>query len=157
MEKNVFNLQRKDEFSTPSLKNLWLFITSRKEPGPGFAASRPRHIPNISTRDIAFQFDQNDAPLGSVIDLSEEMNRVPPAELLRARFLMDHYDESVIRRYLSYLSPTNMLMTVTGAAVPTRQTTPWYAAPYAVAPIESGALARYARPEQQPAFELPKP
>jgi secreted Zn-dependent insulinase-like peptidase len=116
-----------------------------------------RYAEQARLAQIAFQFDQKDSPISAVIDLAETLDRVGPADVVRAHFLMMDFDEALIRRYLGCLRPDNMLMVVTANGVKTDRRDPWYDTAYAIRPIEEAALRRWATADISASLALPAP
>lgn len=118
---------------------------------------RWRYAEQARLAQIAFQFDQKDSALRSVIDLAETLGRVAPEDVVQAHFLMMDFDEALIRRYLGFLRPENMLMEVTAKGVKTDRRDPWYDTAYAVGPIESATVGRWAAADFDGELALPAP
>lgn len=118
---------------------------------------RWRYAEQARLAQIAFQFDQKDSALRSVIDLAETLGRVAAEDVVQAHFLMMDFDEALIRRYLACLRPDNMLMVVTAKGVETDRRDPWYDTAYAVRPIRSETLGRWATADIDGHLALPAP
>ncbi|MCG3200558.1 MAG: Protease 3 [Gammaproteobacteria bacterium] len=116
-----------------------------------------RYAEQARLAQIAFQFDQKDSALHSVIDLAEMLDRVAPEDVVQAHFQMVDFDEALIRRYLAYLRPENMLMVVTAKGMKTDRRDPWYDTAYAVRPIGGATLGRWAAADIDAGLALPAP
>nr|VFK00311.1 MAG: insulysin [Candidatus Kentron sp. LFY] len=62
--------------------------------------------------DIDFLFQEKSPPMDYVSHLANALHEYPMPEVLRGPLAMDHYDEALIRRYLSALTPDNVLVMV---------------------------------------------
>ncbi len=118
---------------------------------------RWRYAEQARLAQIAFQFDQKDSALHSVIDLAETLGRVAPQDVVQAHYLMMDFDEDLIRRYLACLRPENMLMVVTAKGVKTDRRDPWYDTAYAVRAMQPVTLARWAAADISSDLVLPGP
>ena len=74
----------------------------------------------------------------------------PPGDLLVAPYLMEGFDEAVIREFMAYLTPENLFIEIAGPDVDTNQVDPWFDVPY--------RLEAYTPPQpdpQNPQLALP--
>lgn len=81
---------------------------------------------------IAFRFQEKRAPIHTVSMLASSMQNYKPEDILRGGYLFAQYDEKLIRHLLSYLTPENVLVTVTAHSVKTDKITEKYQVPYRV-------------------------
>lgn len=87
---------------------------------------------------LGFQFQEKSRPTSLVYQMAPRLDKYPPKDLLVAPYLMERFDAELIRESMSYLTPENMLMEVTGPDVETDATEPWFGVAYA---IEKGNAA----------------
>ncbi|MFK7913205.1 MAG: insulinase family protein [Pseudomonadales bacterium] len=81
---------------------------------------------------LAFRFQESGSPTGFVYRTAPAFMTVPPAEVLRSRYLMSDFDPALISRYLDALTPDNLIRTISGPDVPTTAIEPWFQVPYAL-------------------------
>ncbi len=96
--------------------------------------------------DISFEFRQNPPPLETVIELAAELQRVAVRDVLRADYLMENYDEPLIRAYLDKLTPENVIIAVLAHGVKTDREDPWYHAAYQVQHLSPRELSAWRSP-----------
>ncbi|MBP6382806.1 MAG: insulinase family protein [Pseudomonadales bacterium] len=94
--------------------------------------------------DLAFRFREKGSPTGAVIGLSNALQDYPVAEALRGPYLFRDYEPALIREYLGYLRPDNLLLTLSHRDVQTDRESRWFGTPYAVQKLDAGELARQA-------------
>ncbi|MBK9469347.1 MAG: insulinase family protein [Pseudomonadales bacterium] len=94
--------------------------------------------------DLAFRFREKGSPTGAVIALSNALQDYPVAEALRGPYLFRDYEPALIREYLGYLRPDNLLLTLSHRDVQTDRESRWFGTPYAVQKLDAGELARQA-------------
>ncbi|MXY57703.1 MAG: hypothetical protein F4029_09910 [Gammaproteobacteria bacterium] len=66
---------------------------------------------------LAFRFQEERSPTGAVISAAERLADYPPQDVLRAPYVMESFDESVIHQYLDHLDPGNSLVSLSGPDV----------------------------------------
>ncbi|MGQ0656832.1 MAG: insulinase family protein [Chromatiales bacterium] len=132
-----------------------LFQSLRLIEREGLAAWR--YAEQAKLADLAFQFDEKDSPIRTVRGLASDLHSIEPADVLRARFMMVHYDKALIREYLQHLNPDNALLAVVARGLPANRRDPWYNTPYGVLPIPAATLERWRTEETDPALRLPEP
>ncbi len=111
-----------------------------------------RYEEQARVADLGFRFQEQSSATGFVYRASPNLARYTPSEVLVADYLMEGMDATLIRRYLSYLRPDNVLIERAGPDVPTDQVEAYFHVPYR---LESGIdLA----PQGDPAeLHLPAP
>ena len=114
----------------------------------GIAAWRYREIANMS--DVAFRFQEQGSPIGTVVSAVEDLVHYPPEDLLRASYLMESFDEAVIRDYLDRLVPENSLVSFAGPDIEGDLLEPMFDVTYRVGPGITPV-------EVEAAFALPEP
>lgn len=116
----------------------------------GIAAWRYREIAGMS--GIAFRYQEQGSPIGTVVSAAEALVHYPPKDLLRAGYLMESFDEAIIRDYLDRLVPENSLVSFAGPDIEGDLLEPMFDVTYRVgpgiAPVE--AEAAFALPEPNP-------
>ncbi|WP_106479023.1 insulinase family protein [Phytohalomonas tamaricis] len=101
-----------------------------------------------------FRFQQSTDPTQLVMQLTSNMARYPLEDVRFAPYRMDQFDKALIRRYLSALTPDNLLRVYSGPSVQGGRTSPWFAAPYHAEHIDqwpqATALGGLALPDANP-------
>lgn len=105
--------------------------------------------------EIGFEFSQNPPPLETATALAGELQRVAARDVLRADFLMEHYDEPLIRNYLDKLTPDNVIVAVLAHGVPADRHDPWYHTAYQAARPSPQELASWRNAAVDAALVLP--
>ncbi|MCY3820840.1 MAG: insulinase family protein [Gammaproteobacteria bacterium] len=114
----------------------------------GIAAWRYREIAYMYR--IAFRFQERGSPVGTVVSAAEALVHYPPEDLLRAGYLMESFDETLIRGYLDRLVPENSLVSFSGPDVEGDLLEPMFDVRYRVGP-------GIAPVEVEAPFVLPEP
>lgn len=94
-----------------------------------------RYQEQAEISDLAFRFQQRQAPLAFAYTTSPALQLYPVRDVLVAPYLMEHYDPNLIDRYLDALRPDNLLLEVSGPKVETDSVEPWFQVPYAQTPL----------------------
>lgn len=94
-----------------------------------------RYEEQAKVADLGFRFQEQAKPGYYVRTLAPSMALYPPEDLLAAPYLMQGFDETLIRRFLSYLTPENVFVEIAGPDVETTNVDPWFDVPYRVAPL----------------------
>ncbi|TNF89663.1 MAG: hypothetical protein EP301_02605, partial [Gammaproteobacteria bacterium] len=79
---------------------------------------------------LGFRFQEQSSPTGFVYRTSPNLARYAPGEVLVADYLMEGMDATLIKRYLSYLRPDNVLIERSGPDAPTDQMEAYFQVPY---------------------------
>lgn len=81
----------------------------------GIDAWRYREYARLA--DIEFRFHNLTTPIEAVIAAADALANYPPEDVLRHAHMMAQFDESLIRRYLEFLTPENSLVSISGPQV----------------------------------------
>ncbi len=92
-----------------------------------------RYDEQARVAELGFRFQEQSTATGFVYRTSPNLTRYPPEEVLVADYLMEGMDAALIRRYLSYLRPDNVLIERSGPDVPTDQMETYFQVPYQLA------------------------
>lgn len=84
----------------------WIDLIRRE----GIEAWRYRELTGLNDR--RFRFGDQTTPVAAVIDAAEALANYPPEDVLRHDYLMEEFDEPLIRRYLEHLTPENALLSI---------------------------------------------
>ena len=93
------------------LTYAWIDMIRRE----GIAAWRYREHARLA--DLGFRFQDQTTPTAAVIAAAEALADYPPEDVLRHSYLMEGFDEPVIRRFLEFLAPENALVSISGPDV----------------------------------------
>ncbi len=106
--------------------------------------------------DLDFRFQETAEPISAAPGLAASLQVYAPEDVLRGPYMMETFAPELIRRYLSRLTPQNLLLTVTGKGLETNRTTPRYQADYRIASIPESTLARWRSGAVDVALRLPE-
>ena len=90
--------------------------------GEGIAAWRYREHARLA--DLGFRFRDQTTPTAAVIAASEALADYPAEDVLRHSYLMEGFDEPLIRRFLGFLTPENALVSISGPDIDGDRTEP---------------------------------
>jgi secreted Zn-dependent insulinase-like peptidase len=79
-----------------------------------------------------FDFVEQGAPIHYVSSLAYNMPRYPVEEVLHAPYAMEQFNPNLIKDYLNYLQPENMLITQISPDLETDRVSPWFNGEYRV-------------------------
>ena len=89
--------------------------------------------------EIDFRFQEKQAAIVTASSLANNLHYYAPEDVLRGDQLIQHYDPSLLRNFLSYLTPENVLMVVNAPEVQTDKITHYYDVPYKVKKLDKFA------------------
>ncbi len=89
-----------------------------------------RYDEQAQVAEMGFRFQEKSSPTGFVYRVSPYLGRYAPEEVLIADYLMDGMDVALVKRYLSYLRPDNVLIERSGPDLETDQMEPWFQVPF---------------------------
>jgi secreted Zn-dependent insulinase-like peptidase len=89
-----------------------------------------RYEEQAKVAGLAFRFQEPSSPMSFVYTTAPNLRLYPVKDVLEAPYLMEHYDEALIRRYLDALRPDNLLLEVSGQKVDADKIEPWFQVPY---------------------------
>ncbi|MGE0624673.1 MAG: insulinase family protein [Pseudomonadales bacterium] len=89
-----------------------------------------RYDEQATVAELSFRFQEQTSPTGFVYRTSPNLGLYPPEDVLIADYLMEGFDERLIRHYLSYLRPDNVLVELSGPDVETDNVEAWFNVPY---------------------------
>ncbi len=94
-----------------------------------------RYQEQAEVAGLAFRFQETSSPMSFVYSTAPNLRLYPVKDVLEAPYLMEHYDETLIRRYLDALRPDNLLLEVSGQKVDADKIEPWFQVPYGDQPL----------------------
>lgn len=105
----------------------------------------------------AFQFREKSAPISTVRSLASNLHQYPANEIISGDYLLNNYDAKLIKRFLSQLTPQNVLVTSVYPEVETDEVTVHYEVAYSQQKISSDLpqldeklIANFALPTRNP-------
>lgn len=107
--------------------------------------------------DIAFQFQEEAEPIHYVQSLASSLHEYPSTDVLRGPYVMENYDPVLINRFLGYLTPNNVLITVIAKGLETDSTTSWFDTRYRIAAVPTETVERWREGEINVALTIPEP
>ena len=132
-------------------RDLFSYVRMLKEAGPN--ARIYDEMRRIAA--LGFRFMEKGKPSDTVRSLAHDLQYYPPAEVLKAPYLMDRYDADLIRRFLVGIRPDNMLQTVIARGLETVSEDPWYGTGYRITPLAGARLASWQAAPRLAALHLP--
>ena len=99
--------------------------------------------------ELEFRFQEKSRPTGFVYQMAPRLQHFPASDLLVSPYLMERFDAALIKQYLGYLNPKNVVIEYAAPDVETDSTEPWFGVPYK---IERGPITRTAT---EVSFNLP--
>lgn len=104
---------------------------------------------------LNFRYMEKSRPDDFAISVSNNLQHYPAQDVLRGDYLMESFPEQLVRDYLDYLVPDNVLVMVTAKGLPTDKTTEWFNVPYSVQAITPRQLATWRQAADNPLIVLP--
>ncbi len=90
--------------------------------------------------DLAFQFQQKSQPIHYVSSLAGTLQEIPAKQAIRYGYLLTPYSPDLYTKFLEYLSPNNVLITVVSKGLSHNLSTEWYQTPYSIQKIKPQSL-----------------
>src|SRR5690606_9165154 len=106
---------------------------------------------------ISFMFQEPSRPISYVSSLSRRLQEYPAAEVLSAPYAYEEFDPDLLRDYLGYLRPDNLLLTFTSRTVETDRGDPLLGGQYALRPLRETRLGSWREDAIDPALAIPAP
>ncbi|NHN37802.1 peptidase M16 [Pseudomaricurvus alcaniphilus] len=101
---------------------------------------RWRYQEQAKLAEMALRFAEEREPIHTVSRLASQMHDYRPEDVIRGPYAFDSFDSNLIKRYLSYLSPTNLLWVLVAPEVETDQVSPLYQTPYRLEKMGTTAI-----------------
>ncbi|GGK76376.1 insulinase family protein [Amphritea balenae] len=95
---------------------------------------------------LRFRFKEQSQPMNYVSALAGNLRQYPAEQVISADYLLEKYDEQLIRSFVKQLSPDNMLLTLQAQNMDTDTQDPWFHTEYSVKPIEESLLSKWRNP-----------
>ncbi|EON90842.1 protease III [Marinobacter lipolyticus SM19] len=135
------------------IRLVFAYIDTIREQG----ISKARFEEEKNLAELDFRFRERSQPVSEVMRLSSQLRHYPPADVLRAPWLMEAYEPEKYRDILERLTPDNVLITVVEPepGIETPSLTQWYQAAWKLEPVDPSVIA--AAPDQALASQLRLP
>ena len=137
----------------PAVAEL-LFAQLKRIESDGINEWRYREQQQLS--EIGFRFREPAKPMYEVLRLANQLHRYPTRELLHGDYLWAEYDETLIRAYLKFLRPDNLLLTLTSPDADTDQREPYFGTKYRFEPLDPALVARFEQADPIAAQQVPE-
>lgn len=105
--------------------------------------------------ELNFEFREGANPAGEVIALAGNLQVYPDELALLGPYHMSGFDEDEIRGVLAWLRPDNLRLTVMAPGLPADRSSRWYGTDYGVEALDDALIARWSKPETDPALVIP--
>lgn len=109
---------------------------------------------------IAFRFRENANAINTVRGLAGNLHQYPAIDVINGDYSLERYDEALIQRFLTFLSPSNVYVTSTFPEAETDQRSQFYQTPYRVQALSVDTLEQQKKSlgnDITKAFSLPEP
>ena len=100
------------------LTHAWLDVIRRDGLVPW------RYVENARRLELRFRFEEEGSAANAVVRAAERLADYPPEDVLRAPYLMDSFDETLLEHYLDHLVPDNSLVSLAGPDIEGDQVEP---------------------------------
>lgn len=89
-----------------------------------------RYEEQAKVANLAFRYQESSSPMSFVYNTAPNLRLYPVKDVLEGPYLMERYDEALIRKYLDALRPDNLLLEVSGQKVDADKIESWFQVPY---------------------------
>jgi len=96
--------------------------------------NRWRYDEQAAFAQLAFRYREKGSAMGFVYSLAPVLAQYPIEQVLTGPQLMQRFDADLIRSYLNWMRPDNVVVTLAGQAVATNLVEPYFDVPYALEP-----------------------
>ena len=102
--------------------------------------------------ELAFRFLEPPTPLETVVAAAEGLRDYAQEDVLRATYMMESFDEGLVRSYLDLLTPENSVVSQSGPDIEGDRVEPFFKVPWRTGPgVAPGEVeAPFALPEPNP-------
>ena len=91
--------------------------------------------------ELNFRYQEKSSPTGFVYRTAPLLDDYPAQDLLVSGYVMRNFEPELIKNYLSYLTPTNVVVEYRAPDAQTNAVEPWFDVPYRIAEIELAAAS----------------
>jgi insulysin len=105
--------------------------------------------------ELHFTFQEGTRPSQLVQSLSMGMHEYPSKDILRGPYFWDEFNPKRISKYLSKMTPNNVIRTLVYPDATTDSTDPWFDAPYRKASIQTELIDRWNNSQLAKGLHIP--
>lgn len=105
--------------------------------------------------EIGFRFREPSRPMSEALRLAHKLREFPTRELLHGDYQWVEYDPTLIKAYLSYLRPDNLLLTLTAPDLDADRNEPYFGTEYSFQPLASTLVERLQQRKADDSMGLP--
>ncbi|WP_281544064.1 insulinase family protein [Grimontia sp. SpTr1] len=116
-----------------------------------------RYAEKRAVQEMAFRYQEPSRPIDTVSHMVLNMQHYQDADVLYGDYIMQEYDEALIRQMLGYLTPDHLRLTLIAKGGNYDRTANWYDTPYSVKPFTEAQLEKWRAAHISPALALPEP
>jgi len=91
-----------------------------------------RYDEQALSAELNFRFQEKSSATAFVYLTAPALALYPPQDVLVAPYLMEQFDPALIKSYLGYLTPENLIVTISGPDVETDSVEQWFDVPYSL-------------------------
>lgn len=99
-----------------------------------------RYMEKRAVLEAAFRFQEHARPLDVVSHLVINMQHYAPVDVIYGDYMMQAYDEKLLKQILDYLTPENLRATLVAPGLDYDHTAKWYETPYSVKKWDTNQL-----------------
>ncbi|SKA48687.1 insulinase family protein [Enterovibrio nigricans] len=114
-----------------------------------------RYAEKRAVQEMAFRYQEPSRPLDTVSHIVLNLQHYDADDVLYGDYMMQTFDESLIRRMLGYLIPDNLRLTLIAKGGKYDKQAKWYDTPYSVKPFTPQQLEKWRSTLTSPALSLP--
>lgn len=108
-------------------------------------------------QEMAFRYQEPASPLDTVSHLVMNMQRYDTADVLYGDYMMQGYDETLIRDMLRHFTPEHLRITLIAQGRKHDHKAKWYDTPYSTKAFTQAQIKMWKSPEISPTLTLPEP
>jgi len=114
-----------------------------------------RYLEKRAVLESAFRFQETSRPMDTVSHLVVNMQHYAAEDTIYGDYMMQSYDETLLKSFLPYLSPENLRATLIAQGLEYDQEAQWYFTPYSVKVFSNDQLGFYHSYNEQISLTLP--
>ncbi len=114
-----------------------------------------RYAEKRAVQEMAFRYQEPSRPIDTVSHMVLNMQHYSDDDVLYGDYVMQGYDEPLIRKMLGYLTPENMRLTLIAKGGKHNHQAKWYDTPYSVKPFTAAQLTHWQDDFISPTLSLP--
>ncbi|MDD1783226.1 insulinase family protein [Enterovibrio sp. ZSDZ35] len=115
-----------------------------------------RYEEKRAVQEMAFRYQEPSRPLDTVSHLVLNLQHYDADDVLYGDYMMQSFDEGLIRKMLGYLTPENLRLTLIAKGGKFDKTAKWYDTPYSVKPFSAQQIEKWRTLHVSPALSLPE-